>query len=195
MRSDTDRFAVTDPRRRVPRTDVVLDDPRLVEAAGRLGSALVKAAVVEALDRCRAGEVAPDDVADAALASVPPTATALRRVVNASGVVVHTNLGRAPLSPAAVTALEVAADPWTTPERVALRRLARDFVAREIAPHVREWEDAGELPRDLHRRAAATGLLGVAFPEEVGEAARREGQGRGAVVDDVHPTRVRDRRG
>ncbi|SFT49882.1 acyl-CoA dehydrogenase [Geodermatophilus amargosae] len=60
------------------------------------------------------------------------------------------------------------ADPWTTPERVALRRLAHDFVAREVAPHVEAWETAGELPRDLHRRAAATGLLGVAFPEEVG---------------------------
>ncbi|MGY1785161.1 acyl-CoA dehydrogenase family protein [Geodermatophilus sp. SYSU D00698] len=60
------------------------------------------------------------------------------------------------------------ADPWTTPERVALRRLARDFVAREVAPHVEEWETAGELPRELHRRAAAAGLLGVAFPEEVG---------------------------
>ncbi|WP_369254975.1 acyl-CoA dehydrogenase family protein [Geodermatophilus amargosae] len=67
-----------------------------------------------------------------------------------------------------MTALEVATDPWTTPERVALRRLARDFVAREIAPHVEAWETAGELPRDLHRRAAAAGLLGVAFPEEVG---------------------------
>ncbi|GAB3315686.1 acyl-CoA dehydrogenase family protein [Geodermatophilus aquaeductus] len=67
-----------------------------------------------------------------------------------------------------MTALGVAADPWTTPERVALRRLARDFVAREIAPNMGAWEDAGELPRDLHRRAAATGLLGVAFPEEVG---------------------------
>lgn len=67
-----------------------------------------------------------------------------------------------------MTALEVATDPWTTPERVALRRLARDFVAREIAPNVGGWEDVGELPRDLHRRAAATGLLGVAFSEEVG---------------------------
>jgi len=66
-----------------------------------------------------------------------------------------------------VTAPE-ATDPWTTPERVALRRLARDFVAREVAPHVEAWETAGELPRDLHRRAAAAGLLGVAFPEEVG---------------------------
>jgi acyl-CoA dehydrogenase len=67
-----------------------------------------------------------------------------------------------------VTALEVAADPWTTPERRALRRLARDFVAAEIAPNMAAWESAGELPRELHVRAAATGLLGVAFPEEVG---------------------------
>ncbi|MGY1779959.1 acyl-CoA dehydrogenase family protein [Geodermatophilus sp. SYSU D01036] len=67
-----------------------------------------------------------------------------------------------------MTTAALAADPWTTPERVALRRLARDFVAREVAPHVEEWETAGELPRELHRRAAAAGLLGVAFPEEVG---------------------------
>jgi acyl-CoA dehydrogenase len=67
-----------------------------------------------------------------------------------------------------VTTLEVSADPWSTPERVALRQLARDFVARDIAPHVDGWESAGELPRELHRKAAATGLLGVAFPDEVG---------------------------
>lgn len=59
-------------------------------------------------------------------------------------------------------------DPWRTPERVALRRLARDFVAREIAPHMDEWERDGELPRDLHRKAADVGLLGVGFAEEVG---------------------------
>jgi acyl-CoA dehydrogenase len=59
-------------------------------------------------------------------------------------------------------------DPWTTPERIALRRLARDFVAREVAPNMAAWEEAGELPRELHRRAAATGLLGAAFPEAVG---------------------------
>ena len=51
---------------------------------------------------------------------------------------------------------------------MALRRLARDFVAREIAPHMDEWEQAGELPRDLHRKAADVGLLGVGFAEEVG---------------------------
>ncbi|MCF6506403.1 acyl-CoA dehydrogenase [Blastococcus sp. MG754426] len=59
-------------------------------------------------------------------------------------------------------------DPWSTPERVALRRLARDFVSREIAPHMEEWELAGELPRELHRKAADVGLLGVGFAEEVG---------------------------
>ncbi|KAE8762513.1 L-seryl-tRNA(Sec) selenium transferase, partial [Georgenia thermotolerans] len=98
-----------DRRRATPRTDRVLADPRLRAAAGRLGERLVKAAVADALARCRAGAVHPDEVADAAVAALPAAATSLRRVVNATGVVVHTNLGRAPLSPAAVTALEVAA--------------------------------------------------------------------------------------
>jgi len=100
---------VQDSRRATPRTDRVLADPRLREAADRLGRPLVKRAVTRALDRCRAGEVDPDDVAAAALADLPPVATALRRVVNATGVLVHTNLGRAPLSSAAVDALGVAA--------------------------------------------------------------------------------------
>jgi acyl-CoA dehydrogenase len=67
-----------------------------------------------------------------------------------------------------VTTTEPAADPWTTPERVALRQLAREFVRREIAPHMAEWEAAGELPRALHRTAATVGLLGTGFAEEVG---------------------------
>jgi acyl-CoA dehydrogenase len=59
-------------------------------------------------------------------------------------------------------------DPWRTPERVALRRLVRDFTVREILPHLDQWEEDGELPRDLHRKAAETGLLGAGFPEEAG---------------------------
>ena len=100
---------MTDPRRRTPRTDAVLADPRLVDASERLGQRLVKDAVAEALERCRTGEVAPEDVPDVAVASLPGAATALQRVLNATGVVVHTNLGRAPLSPAAVAALGIAA--------------------------------------------------------------------------------------
>ena len=59
-------------------------------------------------------------------------------------------------------------DPWTTPERQALRALSRDVVARHVAPHVAQWEVDGELPRALHKTFADAGLLGVAFPEELG---------------------------
>ncbi|MDQ0378821.1 L-seryl-tRNA(Sec) selenium transferase [Amycolatopsis thermophila] len=97
-----------DPRRRVPRTDVLLAHPRLADAERVLGRALVKAAVIAAQDRARAGEIEPEEVAEHAIAALPPTATSLRPVVNATGVVVHTNLGRAPLSQAALDAVVTA---------------------------------------------------------------------------------------
>src|SRR5690606_36957649 len=100
---------VEDPRRHVPRTDQVLPDPRLVAAAARLGPTLVKPAARGAPHPCRAGALVPDTGADAAVADLPAAATSMRPVVNAPGVVVHTNLGRAPLSTAAVEAVGVAA--------------------------------------------------------------------------------------
>lgn len=76
---------------------------------------------------------------------------------------------------------------WTTPEREELRKTVRSFTEREILPHAAEWERAGELPRDLHRRAGAAGLLGAGFPEEVGG-----GGGDGAdsliICEEVHQT-------
>jgi L-seryl-tRNA(Ser) seleniumtransferase len=97
-----------DTRRRVPRTDAVLADPRLVAAADRLGRAIVKAAVTGAQARARAGEIAAEDVADQAVAALPDGAASLRPVVNATGVLLHTNLGRAPLSRAARDAVGAA---------------------------------------------------------------------------------------
>lgn len=60
-----------DGRRRIARTDALLAEPRLAEAAERLGRGVVKAAVVAAQRRARAGEIPPDAVADAAVESLP----------------------------------------------------------------------------------------------------------------------------
>jgi len=53
-------------------------------------------------------------------------------------------------------------------EREALKETAREFTRREVTPYLQDWEDAGEVPRDLHGRAAKQGLLGVSFPVDVG---------------------------
>ncbi len=50
----------------------------------------------------------------------------------------------------------------------ALRQTAREFTRREVVPYLQDWEDAGEVPRALHQAAAKQGLLGIAFPVEVG---------------------------
>jgi acyl-CoA dehydrogenase len=72
-----------------------------------------------------------------------------------------------------VTALGASApvsahDAWETPERRELRAMVRRFTEREIVPHLEGWEDAGELPRSLHRRAGDLGLLALGFPEAAG---------------------------
>jgi acyl-CoA dehydrogenase len=55
-----------------------------------------------------------------------------------------------------------------TPEHVAFRDTVRRFVARELAPHVARWDEAGEFPRELYAKAADAGLLGLGFPAEYG---------------------------
>ncbi|NMM84051.1 acyl-CoA dehydrogenase [Rhodococcus sp. SRB_17] len=67
---------------------------------------------------------------------------------------------------------------WTTPERRALRETVRGFVNQEILPHLTQWERDGEIPRELHRKAGALGLLGASAPESAG------GEG-GDAVDSI----------
>ena len=99
----------SDPRRRIPRTDALLALPPLAAAVARHGEAVVKGAITHAQTRARAGEIAPEEVAAAAEAALPRRPTSLRPLINATGVVVHTNIGRAPLSEAAIEALTTAA--------------------------------------------------------------------------------------
>lgn len=103
--------AVTDadPRRAIPRTDALLLLPPVRAARERLGEHVVRGVVRDAQDRARRGDLAPELVESAVLevlSELPPTS--LRPVLNATGVVVHTNLGRAPLSAGAVDALVAA---------------------------------------------------------------------------------------
>jgi len=74
----------------------------VVRAGTGLADAAVRRAVVAAQDRARAGEIAPEDVVGAVVAALTAQGpSSLTPVLNATGVVVHTNLGRAPLSDAA----------------------------------------------------------------------------------------------
>src|SRR5712692_6575422 len=55
-----------------------------------------------------------------------------------------------------------------TPEQLQIRKLAKDFADREIAPGARE-RDRGEIfPRDVLKKMAPLGLLGGPVPEEYG---------------------------
>jgi len=70
---------------------------------------VVKQEVVRAQHRVRAGDLKAAAVLASVLSALPDVAASLRPVLNATGVLLHTNLGRAPLSAAAIDALVAAA--------------------------------------------------------------------------------------
>lgn len=114
-----------DHRRTVPRTDAVLADPRVEAAVRTLGRDVVKDVVREVQQRVRAGEAPAEDVVGLVLAGLPAAGTTLRRVLNATGAVLHTNLGRAQLSDAAVQAVVAAAGATDVEMDLATGRRAR----------------------------------------------------------------------
>jgi len=108
---------------KLPRVDRVREHPALGEAKRRLGeevvTELVRLAIDDARSSVRAGGAMPDleTVAERAAASAAERLAArARRVINATGVVLHTNLGRAPLPGSAVQALSDSAGGYTSIE-------------------------------------------------------------------------------
>ncbi len=99
--------------RSLPSVDRLLTDERLRRAQAELGAETVLAAARAELDERRGAialgdgattfEAIAESAAGRAYASLRPT---LRRVINATGVIIHTNLGRAPLSDATIAAME-----------------------------------------------------------------------------------------
>jgi len=57
-----------------------------------------------------------------------------------------------------------------TEEQEHLRREIREFAAREIAPNVMAWDEAGQFPLAIVKKLGAMGLLGMIFPPEYGGA-------------------------
>lgn len=90
-----------DVRRALPSVDAVLRDPALASLLAEHPRGIVADAVRDELADRRLRHVSADGIADATARRLAPT---LRRVINATGVVLHTNLGRAPLADAAIAA-------------------------------------------------------------------------------------------
>jgi alkylation response protein AidB-like acyl-CoA dehydrogenase len=57
-----------------------------------------------------------------------------------------------------------------TDEQRLIQKTARDFVDGELIPHVREWEEKGEVPRSFYAKMADLGFLGAPVPEKYGGA-------------------------
>lgn len=121
--SPPDPAAAAAEARKLPRADRLLQAAERAGLVGRLGHEPVMEAVRAELEARRAAVLAggscppPEEIEAALLARLTAGARgALRRAINATGVVIHTNLGRAPLSAATAAAMAAAAEGYSTLE-------------------------------------------------------------------------------
>lgn len=137
--------------RKLPAVDALLRTPELALLAAEVGDAMLAEAVRTALaDARRAiaeGGAAPTSDAWPLMVQQKleeSTASLLRPVINATGVIIHTNLGRAPLSSAALAAMQRVAAGYCTLEYdlIAGGRGSRDDHARRLLCEVTGAEDA-----------------------------------------------------
>ncbi|QNQ89975.1 L-seryl-tRNA(Sec) selenium transferase [Corynebacterium poyangense] len=133
----------TDPRRSIPGTDKMLQHPEIKKFHDRVRLSAIRDCIHQVQHQAREGKIAVDDVYDAVMKKLREQVDfpgGLVPVINATGVVVHTNLGRAPLSPRAQEAV----------------RQASGYVDVEM--------DLESGQRSQHRGRAATAALCAACP-------------------------------
>lgn len=53
-------------------------------------------------------------------------------------------------------------------EHEMFRQTVRDFVTKEVMPHINQWEEEEKLPREIFTRMGELGFLGINFPEQYG---------------------------
>ncbi len=137
--------------RRLPSVDKLLNQPQVIQLVEQFGRAQVLAVIQEELSRIRAN---PNDYTQVDIsekfferiaASLAQQARpSLVRVINASGVILHTNLGRAPLSRSTIEAIRQAATSYSNLEfdLESGRRGSRTVHARDLLCRITGAEDA-----------------------------------------------------
>lgn len=152
VKNTSENRLAADLYRQIPSVDELMLRPLLVELERCAGHALVRDATRRVLDGIRAaiqrkpeaveGALGADAIEKQIIAEVErATAFSLRPVINATGVVLHTNLGRAPLIPAAIERMLRTATQYTN--------LEYDLDARERGK------------RDVHTSELLVRLLGA----------------------------------
>ena len=136
-----------DPRRRLPAVDALLTEPDIAALVAAHPRSLVVRAVRDTLDAARANDgAAPAEGWGAAVLARAHrlAAPSFGPVINATGVVLHTNLGRAPLAPAAIDAMERVARGYSNLEDDLDRgtRGSRHVLCRDLLVEVTGAEDA-----------------------------------------------------
>lgn len=137
--------------RQLPSVDKLLNDSRLILMTEQYGRTQVLAVIQQELSTVRANPQNYDqeDLGENFMLRVGEILAdqargSLVRVINASGVILHTNLGRAPLSHSAITAVKQAAVGYTNLEfdLESGRRGSRSMHARDLLCRITDAEDA-----------------------------------------------------
>ena len=172
--------------RDLPSVDKLLAEEPLASAPRALATTAARAALERARTAIRVG-TDPGDVLASATAELERLGTpSLRRVINATGVIIHTNLGRAPLSAAALARVTEVGGAYSNLE-LDLTAGARGSRQDHVAAALRRLTGA-EAALVVNNNAAAV-LLALAALAEGGEVIVSRGElveiGDGFRIPDV----------